>query len=79
VDVDEDSDLPRFGLVELDDLESGRRRILVMRPKLRRSWIAREEARRAELRRIALRYGRPPFVLRGSFDAASLSRHLSGR
>ena len=77
-DSAEESDLPRFGLVELGDLESGRRRLVLMRPQLRRSWIAREEARRAELRRFALRYGRPPYLLRDSLDAASLSRHLSG-
>lgn len=77
-DPAEERDLPRFGLVELDDLETGRRRMMLMRPKLRRNWIEREAARRATLRRFALRYGRPPFVLSEAFDADSLSRHLSG-
>jgi uncharacterized protein (DUF58 family) len=71
-------DLPSFGLVELDDLESGRRRMVLMRPTLRSQWVERETARRNALRRIALRHGRAPFVLSDAFDAESLSRHLSG-
>jgi uncharacterized protein (DUF58 family) len=77
-DPAEERDLPRFGLVELDDLETGRRRMVLMRPKLRRSWIEREQARRAALRRFALRYGRPPFLLSETFDADALSRYLTG-
>jgi uncharacterized protein (DUF58 family) len=77
-DSAEDEELPSFGLVELADLETGRRRIALMRPELKRRWIAREGARRDELRRLALRHGRPPFVLRDRFDADRLSRHLYG-
>lgn len=77
-DSAEDEDLPRFGLVELADLESGEKRMIVMRPQLRRRWREREAARRAALRRLALRYGRPPFPLGDVFDADALSRHLLG-
>lgn len=77
-DSAEDHDLPRWGLIELDDLETGRRRTVLMRPKLRRQWIEREAKRRDALRRFALRHGRPPYVVSDSFDADGLSRHLFG-
>jgi uncharacterized protein (DUF58 family) len=78
VDSAEERDLPHFGLVELDDLESGARRLVLMRPALRRRWLAREAERRDALRRLALAHGRPPFVIRDAFDADALSRHLLG-
>ncbi|WP_018267728.1 DUF58 domain-containing protein [Methylosinus sp. LW4] len=74
----EDLELPHFGLVELDDLESGARRLVFMRPSLRRRWLAREAERRDALRRLALAHGRPPFVMSDFFDADALSRHLLG-
>ena len=75
-DAAEDEALPPFGLMELDDLEGGGRRIVFMRPSLRRRWIERERARLDTLRRIASAYGRPPFRLERSFDPEALSRHL---
>lgn len=72
----EDENLPSFGLMEFDDLEGGGRRIVFMRPSLRRRWHARERARLDTLRRIASAYGRAPFRLEGRFDAEALSRHL---
>ena len=72
----EDAALPRFGLMELDDLEGAGRRIVFMRPSLHRRWLAREAERRETLRRIAASYGRSPFRLAGRFDAEALSRHL---
>jgi uncharacterized protein (DUF58 family) len=77
-DSAEERDLPHFGLVELDDLESGARRLVLMRPGLRRRWLAREAERRDALRRLALAHGRPPFVVSDAFDPDALSRHLLG-
>lgn len=77
-DSAEERELPRCGLVELDDLESGARRLVLMRPGLRRRWLAREAERRDGLRRLALAHGRPPFVVSDAFDADALSRHLLG-
>lgn len=77
-DSAEERDLPRFGLVELDDLESGARRLVLMHPSLRRRWRACEAERRDALRRLALEHGRPPFVIDDAFDADALSRHLLG-
>ncbi|MGU3538797.1 DUF58 domain-containing protein [Methylobacterium sp. A54F] len=75
-DEAEAADLPAWGLVELDDLEGAGRRLVLMRPALRRRWIAREAARLARLRHLAGLFARPPFRLAGRFDADALSRHL---
>ncbi|CAA2139920.1 DUF58 domain-containing protein [Methylobacterium bullatum] len=75
-DSAEDDDLPEWGLMELDDLEGAGRRVVFMRPGLRRRWIAREAERAETLRRIASTYGRPPFRLAGRFDPDAVSRHL---
>lgn len=75
-DPAEDDALPDWGLTELDDLEGGGRRVVFMRPSLRRRWLDTERGRRETLRRIASKHGRPPFRLAGHFDAEALSHHL---
>ncbi|HEV2543234.1 MAG TPA: MxaS protein [Methylobacterium sp.] len=75
-DSAEAEDLPAWGLVELDDLEGAGRRLVFLRPSLRRRWIAREAARVERLRRICTPFARPPFRLADRFDAEALSRHL---
>lgn len=75
-DSAEDEALPEWGLMELDDLEGAGRRVVFMRPSLRRRWHARERERLDRFGRVASRYGRPPFRLSGRFDAEALSRHL---
>ncbi|EHP71705.1 hypothetical protein MetexDRAFT_6769, partial [Methylorubrum extorquens DSM 13060] len=75
-DSAEAEDLPNWGLVELDDLEGAGRRLVFLRPSLRRRWIAREAERVEALRRICAPFARPPFRLADRFDAEALSRHL---
>ncbi len=75
-DAAEEEGLPEWGLMELDDLEGAGRRIVFMRPSLRRRWLAREAERAETLRRIARTYGRTPFRLSGRFDPDAVSRHL---
>ena len=70
--------LPALGLIELEDLEGGGRRRVLMRPSLRARWLAREAERRESFRRLALRHGRPPYRLAGRLDRDDLSRHLLG-
>ncbi|MCJ2034503.1 DUF58 domain-containing protein [Methylobacterium sp. J-068] len=77
-DAAEAEGLPEWGLLELDDLEGAGRRVVFMRPALRRRWIARETERAETLRRIATAHGRPPFRLAGRFDPDAVSRHLLG-
>ena len=68
--------LPAFGLAEIHDLEGAGRRLVLLRPALRRAWIARERERVAALARAARPYARPPFRLAERFDAGALTRHL---
>lgn len=77
-DSAEDEGLPEWGLAELEDLEGAGRRLVFLRPSLRRRWIAKEQERRAALDATAAASGaRRPFALIDRFDAQALSRHLS--
>lgn len=72
--------LPNWGLLPLADLETGRRRLAVLRPSLHRAWLERESERRAELGAIASRYGRRPFEIVDRIDWGKLTgRLLEGR
>ncbi|WP_020176229.1 DUF58 domain-containing protein [Methyloferula stellata] len=75
-DSSEETDLPRLGLIEMRDLESGKKRFIFMRPSLRRRWLDEASGRRQALRRLFSRYGRLPFELIDRLDADRLSRHL---
>jgi uncharacterized protein (DUF58 family) len=68
--------LPRAGLLRLADAETGRARLLLLRPALRRRWQAESAAWRGMLDRLFLRHGRRPFHATGAIDLAALSRHL---
>ena len=70
--------LPRWGILSLADLEVGRRRLVVMRPRLREAWQRRSGRRRAELASVAARFGRPPFEIRDRIDWDRLGAYLVG-
>jgi len=77
-DPRETRDLPRYGLVSLADLETGRQRLYAMRPSLRTA-LMREEAEAAKaLRALAMRYGRPPFQVMGRIDWDRFGAYLMG-
>ncbi|MCK0197954.1 hypothetical protein MWN34_13655 [Ancylobacter sp. 6x-1] len=69
-------DLPRWGLVQLADLETGARRLVVMRPALRARWRAAARARRAALDALFAAHGARAFHLVDRLDADALARHL---
>jgi uncharacterized protein (DUF58 family) len=69
--------LPRWGVLSLIDLEVGRRRLVVMRPKLREAWQRRSRRRRADLRGIAARFGRPPFEVDDRIDWERFAGYLT--
>lgn len=71
-------DLPthRWGFMDLTDLETGRARLVFLRPGLREALAARLRAHRARLADLCARYGRPPFILEGRFDPAALAGWL---
>jgi len=67
---------PAWGLLELVDSESAKRRLWAMRPSLRARWIAQEQERQALLMRLAADHCRPPIFIRDVFDPNVLSPHL---
>ena len=71
-------DLPRYGLVSFADLETGGRRLYVMRPALRAALIADDAERSTRLRSLAMRYGRPPFEIVGKIDWDRFGAYLMG-
>lgn len=77
VDSSESVSLPSWGLLELADLETGRRRLVAMRPSLKAEWQRRIEARRSFFRSLAVRYGRQPFEIRDRIRWDLLGSHLA--
>ncbi|HWM31261.1 MAG TPA: DUF58 domain-containing protein [Methyloceanibacter sp.] len=71
-------DLPRYGLISLTDLETGRRRLLAMRPSLRAEWLHKDAEHARALRALAMRYGRPPFEILGPINWDRLGAYLMG-
>lgn len=76
-DTRESAALPSWGLFELADLETGRRRLVVMRPALKAEWQRRIEARRAFFRSLAARHGREPFEITDRIAWDRLGAHLA--
>ncbi|MFV0367755.1 MAG: DUF58 domain-containing protein [Hyphomicrobiaceae bacterium] len=69
--------LPEWGLMQLRDMETGKSRLVVMRPSLKREWKRRESERREELNKIASREGREIFEVRDEIDWDAFSAYLS--
>jgi len=76
-DTREAARLPSWGLMEFADLETGRRRLVVMRPSLRAEWQRRIEARRSFFRSLAARHGREPFEVLDTIAWDRLAAHLA--
>jgi uncharacterized protein (DUF58 family) len=76
-DSGEDAGLPAWGLVALRDLETGQRRLTVMRPSLRAAWRHAAQVHRIALDRLFRRHGRAPFILTDPFDPDALAEHLA--
>ena len=72
-DPAEYENLPGFGLALLEDPESGRRRTLWLRPRLRERIAEAYARRREQLTRRFLDQGIRPFFLIGEFQAETLS------
>ena len=68
--------LPKWGLMELADLETDRRRLIVLRPSLKDTWRRRIEARRSAFRNTARRFGREPFEVTDKIDWERFAAHL---
>lgn len=76
LDLDGLAALPAIGLFRLQDAETGRTRLVLMRPALHRRWRLAEASRRRALDLLFRRYGRAPFHATAPIDIAALSEHL---
>ncbi|MCB1748823.1 MAG: hypothetical protein H6977_15820 [Gammaproteobacteria bacterium] len=72
------AELPRFGLARVRDAESGRSRLLFMRPALHRRIAAAYAARRERLATLFARHGRLPLYLERGFDADEVTHYFFG-
>lgn len=75
-DSSEQSALPDWGLLPLRDLETGRRRLVAMRPSLKIEWGRRSEARRNFVRQVASRHGRDVVDIEDKVDWERLGSAL---
>jgi len=66
----------RDAIAALRDAESGVRRTLWMRPRLRDQWRDAVTRRRAELDRLFVARGIRPFHVSGEFDGEAMSRYF---
>lgn len=71
-----DQALPRWGLIELADLETGASRLVFMRPSLRQRWRDEAQARRNTLHRLFTERGLRAFELGDRLDADALAERL---
>lgn len=69
-------DPPRWGLLPLRDAETGRRRLMAMRPALRQRWIDAEYGRRHRLTHLCAGRARAPVFIEDRFDPHSFSLRL---
>lgn len=71
-----EDDLPRWGLIEVGDLETGASRLVFMRPGLRERWRRDAVTRRRTLDDLFARHGMHAFNLKDQLDADALARRL---
>jgi hypothetical protein len=68
--------LPDWGLLNLKDLESGRRQLVVMRPSLKERWIHARQEHRRRIRQVFDATARQMFSIRDHIDWMQLSSYL---
>lgn len=75
-DSKEYADLPRFGLAQLQDPETGILRRLLLRPSVREQIAASYAQRREHLNTWCAARGRVPFFLIDDFDPEAMTRYF---
>lgn len=73
-----EGDLPAFGLVALRDLETGRERLVLVRPSLRDAWRRSARDRLVRLERVFAERGRRAFHLVDRLDVEAFAEFLMG-
>jgi uncharacterized protein (DUF58 family) len=76
IDSGELASLPRWGLLPIEDLETGRRRLVMLRPSLKAAWERARAEHDARLASLAARYAHPPFRIVDRIDWDRLGAHL---
>lgn len=69
--------LPDWGLLNLRDLETGKRQLIAMRPSLKARWREQRKAQRAAIRSIFSRSTREMFTLKDRIDWMRLTTLLT--
>ncbi len=75
-DNDEYRNLPDFGIINIQDPETGEQRIVLLRKELREQIVDNFEQRRKILNDLFLRYDMPPFFVEGHFDCDKMSEYF---
>lgn len=70
--------LPRLGLIELRDAESGRRRTVLLRPSMHGQWRHRFAQRRTALQQSFGRFGLRPFHVGRHFRPQAMTAYFYG-
>ncbi|MGH8295557.1 MAG: DUF58 domain-containing protein [Steroidobacteraceae bacterium] len=70
--------LPRLGLIELLDAESGRRRTVLLRPRMHAQWRHRFAQRRTALQQCFGRFGLRPFHVGRHFRPQAMTAYFYG-
>ncbi|WP_428030215.1 DUF58 domain-containing protein [Ancylobacter sp.] len=71
-----EENLPRWGLIEVGDLETGAARLVLMRPSLRARWLRDARERRLALGAHFTRRGLRPVDLKDALDTDALAERL---
>lgn len=77
VDSAEVASLPRWGLLPLADLETGRRQLVLLRPSLKAAWDRARADQDARLSALAAQYARRPLRIVDRLDWQRLGAHLT--
>ena len=70
-------DLPNFGIMNLNDPETGENTTLFLRKKLKAKIIDKFEQRKVDLKNIFLKYNSPPFFVEDKFDPLDMSQYFN--
>ena len=69
-------ELPRWGLLNMRDLETGRQRLIAMRPSLKAQWLKLRDEQRNRITRSLDANSREMFTIRNSVDWIRLTAYL---
>ncbi|SHG73199.1 DUF58 domain-containing protein [Pollutimonas bauzanensis] len=79
LDSDALADLPDWGLAQLYDLESGQQRLMLLRPSVRKRWMAHAAARAARLDQLCAEHACRPFRPGRQLDIDAFGQYLLER